>query len=176
VQETYARVLSRTRWLRDEDEVGYPMRAMRNTLASQRRTAARRPQTAPFDDDSPLGAPASDDPAGAAEAAEVYSAIAELPDDYRDALVAVDVSGLSYQEAARVLGVPEGTVFAYSAMPDLSTRTVWPLIDLPLTVAMPVVDAAPPTALEPQAAMVTMIATAAAEMRNRFIVRRFVVR
>ena len=110
VQETAARVLARTRWLRDEDEVGYLMRAMRNTLASQRRTAARRPQTAPLEDDALLRAPASDDPAGAAEAAEVYSAIAELPDEYRDALVAVDVSGLSDQEAARVLGVPEGTV------------------------------------------------------------------
>ncbi len=110
MQETCARVLERPRWLRDEDEVGYLMRAMHNTLVSQRRAAGRRPQTAPFDDDAPLRAPASDDPARATEAAEVYTAIAELPDEYRDALVAVDVSGLSYQEAARVLGVPEGTV------------------------------------------------------------------
>jgi RNA polymerase sigma-70 factor (ECF subfamily) len=40
----------------------------------------------------------------------VYTAIAELPDDFRDALVAVDVAGLSYPEASRALGVPEGTL------------------------------------------------------------------
>ena len=32
------------------------------------------------------------------------------PDDFRDALVAVDVAGLSYEEAARTMGVPEGTL------------------------------------------------------------------
>jgi RNA polymerase sigma-70 factor, ECF subfamily len=50
------------------------------------------------------------DPADAAEAREVYAAIHELPDEFRDALVAVDIAGLSYGEAARALGVPEGTV------------------------------------------------------------------
>jgi RNA polymerase sigma-70 factor (ECF subfamily) len=46
----------------------------------------------------------------AVEAGEVYAAIAALPDEFRDALVAVDVAGLSYGEAARALGVREGTV------------------------------------------------------------------
>jgi RNA polymerase sigma-70 factor, ECF subfamily len=45
-----------------------------------------------------------------AEAREVYAAIAELPEEYRVAMVAVDVTGLSYQEAAKALKVPEGTV------------------------------------------------------------------
>jgi RNA polymerase sigma-70 factor, ECF subfamily len=40
----------------------------------------------------------------------VYAATAALPDEFRDALVAVDVAGLSYEEAARALGVPEGTL------------------------------------------------------------------
>jgi len=44
------------------------------------------------------------------ETRRVYAAIAELPEEFRDALVAVDVAGLSYPEAARALGVPEGTV------------------------------------------------------------------
>jgi RNA polymerase sigma-70 factor (ECF subfamily) len=44
------------------------------------------------------------------ERRRVYAAIHELPEEFRDALVAVDVVGLSYREAARVLGVPEGTV------------------------------------------------------------------
>jgi RNA polymerase sigma-70 factor (ECF subfamily) len=36
--------------------------------------------------------------------------IAELPDPFREALVAIDVVGLSYSEAARALRVREATV------------------------------------------------------------------
>jgi RNA polymerase sigma-70 factor, ECF subfamily len=109
VQETYARVFARPRFLRGEDELGYLLRALRNTLVSQRRTESRRPQTAPLLELA-LGTRASDDPAEAAEHRRVFAAIHELPEDFRDALVAVDVAGLSYGEAARALGVPEGTL------------------------------------------------------------------
>ena len=44
------------------------------------------------------------------ESAELYAAIAALPDDFRDVLVAVDLVGLSYAEAARSLKVKEATV------------------------------------------------------------------
>ena len=110
MQETYARVLARPRLIRGEDELGYLLRALRNTLISQRRTEGRRPATTELADDSALGTRASDDPAEATETRQVYVAIAELPDEFRDALVAVDVAGLTYPEAARVLGVPEGTL------------------------------------------------------------------
>jgi RNA polymerase sigma-70 factor (ECF subfamily) len=110
VQETYARVLSKPRLLRAEDEVGYLLRALRNTLISQRRTEQVRPVTTELLDETPLGARASDDPAQASETRQVFAAIAELPDEFRDALVAVDVAGLSYPEAAKALGVPEGTL------------------------------------------------------------------
>ena len=40
----------------------------------------------------------------------MYAAIAMLPDDFRDAVIAIDVVGLSYQEAARALGLREGTI------------------------------------------------------------------
>ena len=36
--------------------------------------------------------------------------IAGLPPDFRDALVAVDVAGLSYREAGRLLGAKEATI------------------------------------------------------------------
>lgn len=110
VQETYTRVLARPRFLRGEDELGYLLRALRNTLVSRRRAAGRRPQTAPLDEELTGGTRAADDPAEAAESREVYAAIHELPDEFRDVLVAVDVAGLSYGEAGRLLGVPEGTV------------------------------------------------------------------
>jgi RNA polymerase sigma-70 factor, ECF subfamily len=110
VQETYARVLARPRFLRGEDELGYLLRALRNTLISQRRAESRRPQTAPLLDELGVGARSGDDPAEAAEIRQVYAAVHELPEEFRDALVAVDIAGLSYREAARALGVPEGTV------------------------------------------------------------------
>ena len=53
---------------------------------------------------------AAAEPPAAAEAREVYRAISELPDDFRDALVAIDVAGLSYIEAARAFKVAEGTI------------------------------------------------------------------
>ena len=110
VQETYARVLARPRLLRNEDEVGYLLRAMRNTLISQVRARERRPQTTELVEEVAVSGRASDNPAEAAEIREVHAAIAELPEEFRDALVAVDIAGLSYPEAARALGVPEGTV------------------------------------------------------------------
>jgi RNA polymerase sigma-70 factor (ECF subfamily) len=110
VQETYARVLARPRFLRGEDELGYMLRALRNTLISRIRAERRRPATEELDPESALGTRESDDPAEAAEHRQVYAAIAALPEDFRNALVAVDVAGLSYEEAARALGVPEGTI------------------------------------------------------------------
>ncbi len=40
----------------------------------------------------------------------MYAAIAQLPDDFRDALVAIDVAGLSYREASKALRVREATL------------------------------------------------------------------
>ena len=110
VQETYAHVLARPRLLRGDEELGYLIRALRNTLISQRRAESRRPVTAELIDDTALGTRESDDPADAAEKRRVFAAIAELPEEFRDALIAVDVAGLSYPEAARAFGVPEGTL------------------------------------------------------------------
>jgi RNA polymerase sigma-70 factor, ECF subfamily len=111
VQETYARVLARPRLIRREDDLAYLMRALRNTfLASRRRASVREPPLAL--DDELDRAPASASPPAdeVVEQRRVYEAIAALPDEFRDALVAVDVAGLSYREAARALRVPEGTI------------------------------------------------------------------
>src|SRR5262245_19271919 len=110
VQETSARVLARPRFLRGESDLAYLLRALRNTLISQRRTRSRRPETTPYEDELAGGVRSADDPARAAELREVHVAIAELPGDFRDALVAVDVAGLTYPEAARALRIPEGTL------------------------------------------------------------------
>jgi len=111
VQETYARVLVRPRLVRREGDLAYLLRALHNTFISQRRAAARRLAPGELDEAAERGA--STHPLGTEEAAEqrlVYGAIAGLPDDFRAALVLVDVAGLSYAEAARALRIREGTL------------------------------------------------------------------
>jgi RNA polymerase sigma-70 factor (ECF subfamily) len=111
VQETFVRVLARPRVLSGDDELYYLMRVLRNTFLTSRRTASRRPVTVATLEDvvaadsRPLGQPER-----ALEMQEVYATIAELPEDRRLALVAVDVLGLSYREAARALRVREATI------------------------------------------------------------------
>jgi RNA polymerase sigma-70 factor, ECF subfamily len=111
VQETFARVLSRPRVLHGDDELYYLMRVLRNTFLTSRRTAGRRPVTVATLEDvvaadpRPMGQPER-----ALEMQEVYATIAALPEDFRLALVAVDVVGLSYREAARALRVREATI------------------------------------------------------------------
>jgi RNA polymerase sigma-70 factor, ECF subfamily len=111
VQETFARVLARPRVIQGEDELYYLMRVLRNTFLTSLRTASRRPHTVAALEDvltpdpNPMGRPEQ-----ALEVQEIYGTIALLPEDFRLALVAVDVLGLSYREASRALGVREATL------------------------------------------------------------------
>lgn len=111
VQETFARVLSRKRVLHGDDDLYYLMRVLRNTFLTSRRTASRRPVTVATLDDVVAADPKPmARPDRALEVQEVYATIAQLPEDFRLALVAVDVLGLSYREASRALRVREGTL------------------------------------------------------------------
>jgi RNA polymerase sigma-70 factor (ECF subfamily) len=111
VQDTYARVLAKPRMLRSDDDLGYLLRVLRNTFISRHRTAERRPRTEPFPEHAePLDDRPELRPDEALDAREVFEVIAGLPDDFRDALVAVDVAGLSYREAGKLLGAKEATI------------------------------------------------------------------
>jgi RNA polymerase sigma-70 factor (ECF subfamily) len=113
VQETYARVLARPRLLRNDDDLGYLLRALRNTFLTQKRTENRRLRTDPLPEQLDLVADThAREPQAALESAELYTAIATLPEDFRDVLVAVDITGLSYKEAARALRIQMGTVMS----------------------------------------------------------------
>jgi RNA polymerase sigma-70 factor, ECF subfamily len=105
VQDTIATVLKRPRVLRDGHELGYLLRALRNMYVNRLRAASRRPHTrelleddAPSQHESPIAA------------RQIMEAIAGAPASFRDAVIAVDVLGMSYREAARCLRVPEATV------------------------------------------------------------------
>jgi RNA polymerase sigma-70 factor (ECF subfamily) len=124
VQETYARVLSRPRRLTPGRELGYLLTALRHTFIDLRRR--RRPEVTGLDE---MVAAVPDSRASARpdhrlNAAEIYAAIAALPDPYREAVAAVDLAGMAYREAAELLGVPLGTVMSrlYRGRAQLAAR------------------------------------------------------
>src|ERR1700691_2559731 len=88
VQETFARVLARPRVVQGEDEAYYLMRALRNTFYTSRRTAGRRPLTGVALEDVVAADPRpTSRPERAIEVQELYATIAQLPEDFRLALV-----------------------------------------------------------------------------------------
>jgi RNA polymerase sigma-70 factor (ECF subfamily) len=111
VQDTIAHVLARPRRLRGEQELAYLLCALRNTFVSTRRTAARHSRATATLDELSVCDPRADARAESAlESHELFAAIEQLPDDFRRALVAVDVAGLSYREAADAFGTCEATI------------------------------------------------------------------
>jgi len=105
VQETFLNVLKRPRVLRDGNEIGYLLRALRNTYSSRYRSGVQRRRDRSLAEDDA----ASSRDTGF-EAREIMEAIAGAPAAYRDAVVAVDLLGLSYREAARALRTRESTI------------------------------------------------------------------
>jgi RNA polymerase sigma-70 factor, ECF subfamily len=111
VQETYAKILSRPRLIRSEDDLGYLLRALRNTHFSRQRGAKRRLRPEPLPDDlDQIEDRSATAPHQAVVAGELYGLISGLPEGLRDAIVTVDVLGLSYREAAQALRLREITL------------------------------------------------------------------
>jgi RNA polymerase sigma-70 factor (ECF subfamily) len=111
VQETFARVLARPRHVRAGSDRGYLMSALRNTFYSRLRANSRRPRaTHTLEDISAIEPRTAVQPERAAEVSEIFAAIDRLPDEFRLAIAAVDILGLSYGEAAKALGAPEATI------------------------------------------------------------------
>jgi len=111
VQDTFERVLRRPRFLRRDEDLVYLLRVLRNTWISSARSKRRLRTTPAGDEIDQLEAP-TDPIAQSIEGAVVYEALQELTQPLREALVAVDVLGLSYREAARALGTREGTIMS----------------------------------------------------------------
>ena len=111
VQDMFARVLARPRNVKSGGDRAYLMSALRNTFYSRLRTASRRPRTThTLDDVDAVEARTAVQPERAAEVGEIFAAIAQLPDEFRLTLAAVDILGLSYGEAAEALGTREATI------------------------------------------------------------------
>ena len=87
VQEKVAKVLSRPRVLRGGDQRSYLMQALRNTFLSSGRTAAPRPHvTATLEEIDTADHSTAASPEEAVIAAQVFPAIAQLPESFRLAL------------------------------------------------------------------------------------------
>ena len=111
VQETFARVLRKPRLLSGENDIGYLLRTLRNVYFSERRARSRRPLTSPLPEGwHELRDPKAVDPQDRLESLDVYAAIAALPEHLRDAVLAIDLVGMSYHQAARLIGVKEATI------------------------------------------------------------------
>jgi RNA polymerase sigma-70 factor (ECF subfamily) len=91
---------------------------LRNAEVNRHRR--RRPQLLDNPDLEPERAVSNDGPDASPESiiidrgfdAAIDTALAELPEAFRQAVVLIDVGGLSYAEASAVLGVPEGTLMS----------------------------------------------------------------
>jgi RNA polymerase sigma-70 factor (ECF subfamily) len=96
---------------------GWLLTILRNAFINEYRRRSRRPETVDVDTLEPYAVfpeVQEEDPQGAffdrIVDDEVLRAIDELPEAFREAVVLSDVEGLGYQEIARVLNVPVGTV------------------------------------------------------------------
>lgn len=90
---------------------GWLARIVKNSFLDEIRRRKRRPiAVLPDDLDRVVpGAPAADE-ASQVLSADVQTALLDLSDDFRIAVVLSDVAGLSYDEIATAIDVPVGTV------------------------------------------------------------------
>jgi RNA polymerase sigma-70 factor (ECF subfamily) len=110
VQDTFERVLRRPRVVTGS-EAAYLVQAVRNTHLSRLRSASSRVRTTAMPEDfEAVDHGAEDRPISARRAREVLQAVAALPKGFREAVVLVDVHGYRAGDAARELGIAEGTL------------------------------------------------------------------
>jgi len=124
MQETYARAFRSWR----SYEPGTNMRAwflriLTNLNIDHGRKKQRQPQTEPLEEGdyylyNRIEHGTADDRESEERLLErmsqanVVAALAEIPHDFRDVTVLVDIGEFSYQEAAQILGIPVGTVMS----------------------------------------------------------------
>jgi RNA polymerase sigma-70 factor (ECF subfamily) len=112
VQEVYLSLLQRPRRLARGSELAYLMTMLRNAQVDRYRSAARRPTSSLEESEEPEDPRGGLRPERAAEQREVLDVVYGLESPFRETVVAVDVLGLSYKQAARSLDVPVGTVMS----------------------------------------------------------------
>jgi RNA polymerase sigma-70 factor (ECF subfamily) len=125
MQETYARAFRSWRSFQPGTNLrAWLLRILTNLNIDRARARQRRPQTEPLEEGDYFLYNRLAESSGDSQPEEeervvarlsqdnVVSALAELPHDFRDTVVLVDIGGFSYAEAAQILDIPVGTVMS----------------------------------------------------------------
>ena len=123
VQETYARAFRSWRSFQPGTNLrAWLLRILTNLNIDRGRRQQRTPDTQPLEEgdyflynriEADVGAPADEERVAARLSQDgIVSALAEVPHDFRDVVVLVDIGEFSYQEAAQILDIPVGTVMS----------------------------------------------------------------
>jgi len=110
VQDTLVRAIARQhRWQFGTNLRAWLFTLMHNQNADGVQRSAREGITVEFDDKGPFP-PAATDLAGRLSLRDLDRALARIPEEQRRVLLLIGLEGTSYQEAARILDVPVGTI------------------------------------------------------------------
>ena len=127
VQETYAKAYAAFHQFKPGTNLkAWLYRILTNTYINSYRAKQRRPEESDLDDVEDLylyrriggleaarvGRSAEDELLDLFGEAEVKSAVEELPENFRMAVLLADVEGFSYKEIAEILDIPIGTVMS----------------------------------------------------------------
>ena len=125
MQETYARAFRSWRSYQPGTNLrAWLLRILTNLNIDRARARQRRPQTEPMEEGdyflyNRLASSGGDTQPEEEERVlarlsqdGVVKALAEVPHDFRDVVVLVDIGGFAYAEAAQILDIPVGTVMS----------------------------------------------------------------
>ena len=123
VQETYARAFRSWRSFQPGTNLrAWLLRILTNLNIDRGRRNQRAPQTTPLEaNDYYLYDKLAQDDGGVSDADrvverlsqdDIVTALSEVPHDFRDVIVLVDIGDFSYADAAQILDIPVGTVMS----------------------------------------------------------------
>jgi RNA polymerase sigma-70 factor (ECF subfamily) len=123
MQETYARAFRSWRSFTPGTNLrAWLLRILTNLNIDRGRRAQRAPATEPLEEgdyylynrleQAGQDSPQEDRVVERLSQDDVVGALSEVPHDFRDVLVLVDIGQFSYQEAAQILDIPVGTVMS----------------------------------------------------------------
>jgi RNA polymerase sigma-70 factor (ECF subfamily) len=112
VQDTLERAWNKFHlWRAGSDLRAWLFTIMHNVFVNQLRQGAWRDTGVPLDEEA-LALPAAANQEHALVLRDLEAGLARLPAEYREVLLLVGLENLRYEQAARVLGVPIGTVMS----------------------------------------------------------------
>jgi RNA polymerase sigma factor (sigma-70 family) len=133
VQDTLERACERWQlWRAGSDLRAWLFTLMHNLFVdSARRSLRQQARHVALDEADGLAAPAS----GAEEAMDLQRCLLHLPPEQREVLLLVALQDLSYQEVARITGVPAGTVMSRLSRARARLRELMQAPPLPASAA-----------------------------------------